>query len=106
MAIGISNPPRLIVLGHVVQTKELRARADNRLYAQEVTVEQETGARLAVRVYERRDGSTPPLPRIGEFWPVEASVEESREYGTSLQYERDATAALDAAFPASAGAAA
>lgn len=93
MAIGRSIRPRVLVAGYVEGTRELKRKADNSVYANEVRIKQENDAVLAFTMYDRP--GTPPIPLVGEFVAVECSVEESREYGTSLNFERPGYDALD-----------
>ncbi len=87
MAISRAVRPTVLVVGSVVRLRELRRKADKSVYGGEVTLQQDSGAQIAVTVYARDDGSTPVVPPIGSFWAVECSVEESREFGASLNYE-------------------
>lgn len=93
MAIGRSIRPRVLVAGYVESTRELKRKADNSVYAHEVRIKQENDAVLAYTMYDRP--GVPPTPGMGEFVAVECSVEESREYGTSLNYERPGFDLLD-----------
>lgn len=94
MAIARSVSPIVVIAGDVERLRELRKKADNSVYGHEVTLALSNDARASYTIYERDD--RPQLPRIGEFVAVEASLQESRDYGASLSYERSAEAALDA----------
>jgi len=94
MAIARVTRPTVVVFGTVESTRELRKKADQSVYGHDVTIRQENGALLAIRVYNRPE-SPIELPYVGQFYAVETTVEESRDYGTSLNYERPAANALD-----------
>lgn len=93
MAIGRSIRPLVIIAGYVERTRELKRKADQSVYGVEVTLKQSNDAVAAFTLYDRP--GTPPAPSVGEFVAVECSVEESREFGTSLGFERFAFDALD-----------
>lgn len=94
MAIGRTIRPVVILAGHVVGVRELRRKADQSIYGHRVTVKQSNDAEAEFTVYDRPDAPT-GLPAIGEFVAAECSVEESRDFGTSLNFERHAYDALD-----------
>lgn len=93
MAIGRSIRPLVIVAGNVERTRELKRKSDGSVYGLEVTLKQSNHAVAAFTIYSRP--GAPVAPAIGEFVAVECSVEESREFGTSLGYERPAYDAID-----------
>lgn len=93
MAIGRTIRPHIIVSGFVDRVRALTKKIDGALYGHEVTVQQEHGAQAAYRIYARDDSPQPPQP--GDFVSVEASLEESRDFGASLNFERHAYDALD-----------
>lgn len=94
MAIGRSIRPRVLIAGFVENIRELKRKADQGVYAHEVHLKQHNDAVAAFTMYSR-DTEKEGLPSVGEFVAVEASVEESREYGTSLNFEAPAYNALD-----------
>lgn len=95
MAIARSVRPTVLVLGIVVRTQVRNRKSDNAAYADEVILAQDSGAQVAVTIYRRDGNPGTTLPTIGEQWSCEASVEESRDYGASLAFERTAERALD-----------
>lgn len=86
MAIGRMVRPRLIAEGGVIEKRPLKRNADKSVYAYEVLVEQENGARLAVRFIT---DDTTQVPDVGEYLAAHVTVEESREYGASLSFEEE-----------------
>jgi len=102
MAISRTVRPSVIVAGVVSRTRELKRKTDNGVYATEVVLSQDSGAQVGVTVYLRENPT--PIPSLGEVWACEATVEESREYGASLNYEGSAENALDALYSSTAGA--
>ena len=95
MAIARTTKPTVLVLGAVVRTRELRRKADQTLYGHEVILQQDSGAAVAVTVYERDGAAAVSLPSIGDMWAAECAVDEHREYGATLVYEGSAASALD-----------
>lgn len=93
MAIGRTIRPHILVAGTVERVRPLTKKADGALYAHEVTVTQEHGAQAAYRLYN--GDNAPAAPSIGDYVVVEASLEESRDFGASLNFERFAFDALD-----------
>lgn len=93
MAIGRSIRPHVVLAGTVERTRELRKKSDQSVYGNEVTVKQEHGANAAFTIYLNKD--SPSVPSVGEYVAIEASVEESRDFGTSLAFEKFAFDALD-----------
>lgn len=94
MAISRSVRPSVIVAGGVVRVRRLRRKSDNTLYGHEVVLSQDSGAQVAVTIYERDDFSA-PSPGVGEFFAAEVTVEESRDYGATLIYEGSPVSTLD-----------
>jgi hypothetical protein len=94
MAITRTVKPTVIVLGTATRTRELRRKIDNTLYGYEVVVQQDSGAQVAVTMYER-EGAVVSLPSIGDMVAAECTVDEHREYGATLVYEGSAASALD-----------
>lgn len=94
MGIARTVRPMVIIAGTVDSTRELRKKADGTVYGHDVTLRQENGAAAAFRVY-LNDQKPVQIPQVSSFVAVEASVEESREYGTSLNFEGWAFDALD-----------
>lgn len=93
MAIGRTIRPHILVVGTVERVRPLTKKADGALYAHEVTVTQDHGAQAAYRLYS--GDTAPAAPSIGDYVVVEASLEESRDFGASLNFERFAFDALD-----------
>lgn len=97
MAIGRSIRPLVIVAGTVERTRELVAKkGDNagKVYGYEVVLKLSNDAVAGFTMYSRA-AEQYGVPAVGEYLAVECSVEESREYGTSLGFERPAFDALD-----------
>lgn len=92
MAIARTVRPTVLVYGEVERIRDLKTKADQRLYGREVTLRQESGAGIAVTFYEDDYSSVPDVAQAVIF---EASVEESRDFGASLRFERPADAVLD-----------
>lgn len=88
MAIAKVVRPQVIVAGDVVRISERRRKSDQTLYAHEVVISQESGAQVGVLVYYRENGENIELPQPGTFFAAECSIEESREFGASLNFER------------------
>ncbi len=93
MAIGRSIRPHVILDGTVERTRELRKKKDNSVYGHEIVLKQQHDAVAAFTIYQ--GNGAPPVPAVGEYVAVEASVEESRDFGTSLAFEKFAFDALD-----------
>ncbi|WP_449280972.1 hypothetical protein [Leucobacter sp.] len=93
MAIARTVRPTVIIAGEVERTRELKRKSDQSVYAKEITIRQDAGALASITMYDRP--GTPPVPQIGEFIAAECSIEESREFGASLGFERPAFDALD-----------
>lgn len=93
MAIGRTIRPHILVAGTVERVRPLTKKADGALYAHEVTVTQDHGAQVAYRLYS--GDRAPAAPSIGDYVVVEASLEESRDFGAFLNFERFAFDALD-----------
>lgn len=93
MAITRPVRPSLIVAGVVVSTTPRRRYDEGKkTYTDEVTgyevlVSQESGAQLSVR-YKSEDR----VPNVFDRLAVFVDVNESREYGASLAFQRDVTA--------------
>lgn len=90
MAIGRMVRPTVTVVGTVLTVREKVSRQTGQLYAHDVTVEQSSGARLVVQVFERPENPV-PLPDVAALWAVEAEVTESQQYGASLNYSGPVT---------------
>lgn len=93
MAIARSVRPRVLLHGVVDSVRELKKKPENggELYGHEVVVRQDGGALPAFTVYTRSGATF----AVGDFIAVECSLEESRNYGATLNYERPADSALD-----------
>lgn len=94
MAIARTIRPQSIITGVVTSIRPLETRDRSRVYADEVTLQQEHGAALTVTVY--RNEKPVALPTVGEGWLVLVEFSESRDYGASLNYVGPAAPALDA----------
>lgn len=88
MAIAKVVRPNVIVAGEVVRISERRRKNDQTLYAHEVVIAQENGAQVGVIVYQRDNGDNIELPQPGSFFAAECTIEESREFGASLNFDR------------------
>lgn len=95
MAIARAVRPSVIVAGGVTRTRELRRKTDQSVYGNEVIVGQDSGAQIGVTIYLRDGVSVAPIPSVGEFFACEATVEESREFGASLNYAGTGASTLD-----------
>jgi len=95
MAISRAVRPSVLVFGQVARIAAKRKKADNTVYGHDVVLAQETGAQIAVMVYQREDDFGPQLPEVGTFWSAECTVEESRDFGATLIFERPVDATLD-----------
>lgn len=95
VAIGRAVRPSVLVFGVVSRVTPRRKKADNVIYGHDVVLSQESGAQIAVMVYQREDEFGPVLPLIDSNWAAECTVEESRDYGATLIYERPADSMLD-----------
>lgn len=96
MAIARTPRPSLVVVGYVESTRVLNKSKENggAQYGIEVTVKQ-SHADGAMATYTIYDGSGAFPPSVGSFVAVECSLQESRQYGASLAYERVADNVLD-----------
>ncbi len=94
MAIGRMIRPAVLVDGVVERVAERKSKKSGEVFAHEVTLKQHSDAVMTYTVYTRSREEY-GLPAVGEFAAVECSVEESREWGTSLNFERPAFDALD-----------
>ncbi|MBC9928399.1 MULTISPECIES: hypothetical protein [unclassified Leucobacter] len=94
MAIARTVRPLVLIYGTVETSRELRKKPENGgdIYATEFTVKQPGGALLSYSIYAN---SSAPHPKIGSFVAAECSIEESRNFGASLSYERPGENALD-----------
>lgn len=95
MAIARAVRPTVIVAGGVMRTRELRRKTDQSVYGNEIIVGQSTGAQIGVTVYLRDGVSDVPIPSVGEFFACEATVEESPQFGASLNYAGSGASTLD-----------
>lgn len=92
MAITRPVRPSLIVAGVVVATTPRRRYDDSakrytdEVVGHEVLVSQESGAQLSVRY-----GDGDRVPAVFDGLAVLVDVNESREYGASLRFQRDVT---------------
>jgi len=75
------------VQGVATNVREKRTKDKTRVYAYDVTVDQEEGGLLAVDVFVNDDFAASDLPTVGEFVALWASVAESQQFGASLTYE-------------------
>lgn len=87
MAISRTVRPTILVFGVAERIRDLLTKADKRLYGKEVTFRQDSGAGLAVTFYE---DDYDRIPGPGEAVVLEASIEESRDFGASLRFEAPA----------------
>lgn len=93
MGIARSVRPTVLVAGGVVRVKDLLRKADKARYGTEIVIAQDSGAQVAVTVYD--SAGLHALPAVGEFFVAECSVEESRDFGASLSYETNGVNLLD-----------
>lgn len=88
MAIAARTRPELIVTGQVTATREQRKKADNTVYAHDITVSS-AGGSLYVRIWNSADEPTPQvLDNVA--WIV--LVGESERNGAELTFARQLTA--------------
>lgn len=76
-----------MVNGIVTSVREKHTKDRTRVYAYDVTVDQEQGSLLAVDMFVNDSFEASTLPSIGEVWSAWVSVAESQQYGASLTYE-------------------
>ena len=87
MAISRTRRPRVLVQGAATNVREKRTKDKTRIYAYEVTIDQEDGGLLAVDVFMNEETDVSGVPTVGEFVALWASVSESAQFGASLTYE-------------------
>lgn len=87
MAINRNTPATVLVVGYVDRISEQRKREDRALYAHDLTIETESGGKLAARVWIRDGAPAVPVPSVGEFVAYMASVSERRGQDGTLRTE-------------------
>jgi hypothetical protein len=105
MAISRTIRPTVIASGFVVSVRDRNRSTANggARYGWDVTLQQESGARLVVQVFEGNEGTqlqAAQMPAMGELWAVLAEVTENAQYGASLVYGGEPYGELDAIFAA------
>lgn len=95
MAISRAVRPQAIVHGNVERIRDLKRKADNEIYGYEVVFAQDNGARVGVTLYQNAAAKIGHFPEVGDFLAWVVSIEESRDYGASLNYEAEAYSELD-----------
>lgn len=95
MAISSSVRAVVILAGFVERVVEKKRKAENGggVFAHEITLRQDNEARAKYTLFDRDNAPLPPS--LGDFVAAECSIEESREYGATLAYERPAFDVLD-----------
>lgn len=94
MAIARSVRPTVLIAGNVERTRELRRKKDQTIYGHEIVVKQREGALVGYTIY-LNDEAPVRIPSPLEFVVAECSVEESRDFGTSLNWESNGADTLD-----------
>lgn len=87
MAISRTRRPRLLVQGVVTAVREKHTKDRSRIYAYDVTIDQEDGGLLGLDVFMNEETTASAVPAVGEFVALWASLAESAQYGASLSYE-------------------
>lgn len=87
MAIAARTRPELVVTGEVTSTREARKKADNSVYANDVTVSSNGGS-LYVRYWASAEE---PTPAVGERIAIVVQVGESERNGAELVFARQLT---------------
>jgi hypothetical protein len=87
LAIAARTRPELIVVGEVTATREARKKADNELYANDVTISSNGGS-LYVRIWV---SSNEPVPAVGSKVAFVVQVGESERNGAELVFARQLT---------------
>lgn len=87
MAINRNTPATVLVVGYVDRITEQRKREDRTVYAHDLTIETESGGKLAARVWIRDGASVVEVPTVGEFVAYMASVSERRGQDGTLYTE-------------------
>ncbi|MFT4281578.1 hypothetical protein [Microbacterium sp.] len=79
MAIGRTLSPSVMVTGIVERLQAQTKKSDGVVYAHDVTLVDQDGGRLAVRIWERSGEDNVQVPTIGSFLGVIATVSERRD---------------------------
>lgn len=89
MAITRTVQPTVIASGFVIQVNEARTgeAKGRRLYAHDITLQDDEGGRFAVRIWLREGADAVPVPAIGEHRSYVAAISERRDQDGTLRAE-------------------